>query len=47
MTCFTTLTFLKEFNIEPEWFKIKIPGHAECIDGTSAFLNAGGVLTIK
>ncbi|CAD8184297.1 unnamed protein product [Paramecium octaurelia] len=47
MTCYTTLTYLKEYNIEPDQIKIKIPGHAECIDGTSAFLNAGGILTIK
>lgn len=27
--------------------RIKIPGHAECMDGTSAFLNAGGILNAK
>ncbi|CAD8160578.1 unnamed protein product [Paramecium octaurelia] len=47
MTCYTTLKFLEEKRIDMEAIKIKIPGHAECIDGTSAFLNAGGIMNIK
>lgn len=45
MTCYTTLKFLEEHRVKADQIKIKIPGHAECIDGTSAFLNAGGVLS--
>ncbi|CAD8075499.1 unnamed protein product [Paramecium primaurelia] len=47
MTCYTTLKFLEEKKIDMEAIRIKIPGHAECIDGTSAFLNAGGIMNIR
>ncbi|KAM3137125.1 hypothetical protein pb186bvf_010853 [Paramecium bursaria] len=47
MTCYTALTYFIQNNINPEQLRIKIPGHAECMDGTSAFLNAGGILNAK
>ncbi|CAD8080489.1 unnamed protein product [Paramecium sonneborni] len=47
MTCYTTLKFLEEKRIDMESIRIKIPGHAECIDGTSAFLNAGGIMNVR
>lgn len=47
MTCLVTLKFLEEKKITLDAIRIKIPGHAECIDGTSAFLNAGGIMNIK
>lgn len=47
MTCLVTLKFMEEKKISMEAIRIKIPGHAECIDGTSAFLNAGGIMNVK
>lgn len=47
MTCFTTLKFLNEKKIDLECIRIKIPYYAECIEGTSAYLNAGNFLNFK